>query len=138
MILWFNTCKETKCLDSVHKKIIKFQRLSNWFALYKINMVNWIKKENLKEKVLEYYRFREDKKKWLNILVLLNMMLHCIILDCEDCNKEHEGDCPYHGPLKAVIDTKVNLVWLTYYLARSKIRFSYYWYNCHFLLALLN
>nr|XP_022308109.1 zinc finger protein 626-like [Crassostrea virginica] len=25
---------------------------------------------------------------------------------CEDCNREHEGDCPYHGPLKAVIDTK--------------------------------
>ncbi|XP_078321500.1 uncharacterized protein LOC111115202 [Crassostrea virginica] len=25
---------------------------------------------------------------------------------CEECNREHEGDCPYHGPLKIVNDTK--------------------------------
>uniref|UniRef100_A0A8W8JNH2 Histone-lysine N-methyltransferase PRDM9 n=1 Tax=Magallana gigas TaxID=29159 RepID=A0A8W8JNH2_MAGGI len=25
---------------------------------------------------------------------------------CEECNKEHEGDCPYHGPLKVIKDVE--------------------------------
>ena len=27
--------------------------------------------------------------------------------DCEDCGIEHEGDCPIHGPLVIIEDTKV-------------------------------
>ena len=28
---------------------------------------------------------------------------------CEDCDMEYPGDCPVHGPLIIVEDTKVNL-----------------------------
>ena len=27
--------------------------------------------------------------------------------DCEDCGGEYEGDCPIHGPLVIIKDTKV-------------------------------
>ena len=30
------------------------------------------------------------------------------VADCEECNQEHEGDCPVHGPLLAVEDTPVS------------------------------
>ena len=32
----------------------------------------------------------------------------CSIAVCDDCNQEWEGDCPVHGPLTVVEDTKVN------------------------------
>ena len=30
-------------------------------------------------------------------------------LDCEDCNKEYEGDCPVHGAYNIILDTQVIL-----------------------------
>ena len=29
--------------------------------------------------------------------------------DCEDCNKEYEGDCPVHGAYNIILDTPVSL-----------------------------
>ena len=34
-----------------------------------------------------------------------------MFLDCEDCGGEYEGDCPIHGPLVIIKDTKVR--WLS-------------------------
>ena len=31
----------------------------------------------------------------------------CLVSDCDDCEMEYKGDCPVHGPLIIVEDTKV-------------------------------
>ena len=40
--------------------------------------------------------------------VFLNMCLYPPV--CDECDREWEGDCPVHGPLGIIQDTKVGIV----------------------------
>jgi len=34
-----------------------------------------------------------------------------IVVVCDDCNTEYEGDCPVHGPLVIIKDTEASIVY---------------------------
>ena len=41
---------------------------------------------------------------------LIYNYLPFFFLDCEDCNADHFGDCPIHGPLLWIKDTEVHFL----------------------------
>ena len=61
-----------------------------------------------------------------------------MFLDCEDCGGEYEGDCPIHGPLVIIKDTKVRCwtglfgLTLTRLNTRATVRGSEMTMKCQF------
>ena len=37
------------------------------------------------------------------------VMMFVFLAVCDECDREWEGDCPVHGPLEVIPDTKVSV-----------------------------
>ena len=45
-----------------------------------------------------------------NLLAVFAHFICDVLVVCDDCNTEYEGDCPVHGPLVIIKDTEVSIV----------------------------